>query len=86
MSFIILTFLVSIFLTAMFGLSLRHFVHDVSASKPCANAVHGWNRLGSTNTDRHNINAEKALDYIGHLGSIMVIGLLILFRGCYCMR
>ena len=79
MSFIILTFLVSIFLTAMLGLSLRHFAHDVSASEAIVQmllmAGTGWvlQILIATISMR-----EKALDYIGHLGSIMIVGLLIL--------
>jgi predicted DCC family thiol-disulfide oxidoreductase YuxK/flagellar biosynthesis protein FliQ len=79
MNYIILTFLDSIFLTAMFGLSIKHFVDHVSASEAIVQmllmAGTGWvlQILIATTSMR-----EKALDYIGHLGSIMVVGLLIL--------
>lgn len=78
-SYIIITFLISIFLTAMFGLSLRHFFNDVSALDAGVQmllmAGTGWVLQILIAA---SIMREKALDYIGHLGSIMVAGLLIL--------
>lgn len=78
-SYIMMTLLLSVFLTAMFGLSLRHFLNGISASEAVIQmllmAGSGWVLqilLATT------ILKDKALDYIGHLGSIMVVGLLIL--------
>ena len=78
-SYIMMTLLLSVFLTAMFGLSLRHFFNGISASEAVIQmllmAGSGWVLqilLATT------ILKDKALDYIGHLGSIMVVGLLIL--------
>ncbi|HTF20280.1 MAG TPA: hypothetical protein VK658_19550 [Chryseolinea sp.] len=79
MSYIIMTVIFSVFLTSMFGLSLRHFFHDVSALDA---AVHMLLMAGTGWVIQIVIAIislrEKALDYIGHLGSIMVVGLLIL--------
>lgn len=78
-SYIIITFLISIFLTAIFGISLRRFFINVSASEAAGQmllvAGTGWVvqivlAVG--------LMKGKALDYVGHLGSIMVAGLLIL--------
>jgi predicted DCC family thiol-disulfide oxidoreductase YuxK len=78
-SYIVMALLISIFLTAMFGISLRNFFSGMSgleASKQMLlMAGTGWVLqilLAIT------ILKDKALDYIGHLGSIMVVGLLIL--------
>lgn len=78
-SYIVMTLLISIFLTAMFGLSLRAYFTGISASDAAIQmllmAGSGWILqilLAIT------ILKDKALDYIGHLGSIMVVGLLIL--------
>jgi predicted DCC family thiol-disulfide oxidoreductase YuxK len=79
LSYIIITFLISIFLTAMFGISLRKFFIDVSASEAAGQmlliAGTGWVvqivlAIG--------LMKGKALEYVGHLGTIMVAGLLIL--------
>ena len=78
-SYIVMTLLISIFLTAMFGISLRHFFTGINASEGAIQmllmAGTGWvmQIIVAIITLR-----EKALDYIGHLGSIMVVGLLIL--------
>jgi hypothetical protein len=78
-SYIVMTLILSIFLTAMFGISLRNFFHGISMSDAAIQmllmAGSGWvlQILAAMAVLR-----EKALDYIGHLGSIMVAGLLIL--------
>lgn len=78
-SYIVMTVLLSIFLTAMFGISLRKFFVEISMSEAAIQmllmAGSGWvlQILAAMVVLR-----EKALDYIGHLGSIMVVGLLIL--------
>jgi predicted DCC family thiol-disulfide oxidoreductase YuxK len=78
-SYIVMTLLISVFLTGMFGISFRNFFDGMStleASKQMLlMAGTGWVLqilLAIT------ILKDKALDYIGHLGSIMVAGLLIL--------
>jgi hypothetical protein len=78
-SYIVMTLLLSIFLTAMFGISLRNFFTGISMSEGAIQmllmAGSGWvlQILAAIVVLR-----QKALDYIGHLGSIMVVGLLIL--------
>lgn len=78
-SYIIMTLFTSILLTALFGLSLKSFFagmsHGKAASQMLLIAGTGWvlQILLAIVMQR-----EKALDYIGHLGSIMVVGLLIL--------
>ena len=74
-----MTFLVSVLLTAAFGISLVSFFPQTSiadaAKQMLLMAGTGWIvqiLLGTL------LLKEKALDYIGHLGSIMVVGLLIL--------
>ena len=78
-SYIAMTLLISIFLTAMFGLSLRNFFTGISSPEAAIQmllmAGSGWVLqilLALT------MLKDKALDYIGHLSSIMVAGLLIL--------
>jgi len=78
-SYIVMTLLISVFLTSMFGLSLRNFFTGISpvsaATQMLLIAGSGWVLQIMLATI---ILREKALDYIGHLGSIMVVGLLIL--------
>jgi hypothetical protein len=78
-SYIMLTTFISVLLTALFGISLRKFFVDVSAMEAAGQmllmAGTGWIVqivLAAS------IIKDKALDYVGHLGSIMVVGLLIL--------
>lgn len=78
-SYIVMTLLISIFLTVMFGISLRKFFTAISVPEAAIQmllmAGSGWVLqilLAIT------LLRNKALDYIGHLGSIMVAGLLIL--------
>lgn len=78
-SYIVMTLLISIFLTAMFGISLRHFFTGISPSDAAGQML----LIAGTGWLVQIVLAlammkEKALDYIGHLGSIMVTGLLIL--------
>jgi predicted DCC family thiol-disulfide oxidoreductase YuxK len=78
-SYIVLTLLTAVSLTAMFGVSLSGFFNGISPSAAAGQmllmAGSGWviQILLAVSLMR-----EKALDYIGHLGSIMVVGLLIL--------
>lgn len=78
-SYIVMALLISMFLTAMFGLSLRNFFTGVSPSSAAIQmllmAGSGWVLQILLAII---ILREKAVDYIGHLGSIMVVGLLIL--------
>lgn len=78
-SYIVMTLLIAILLTALFGTSLKNYFEDVSnveaAKQMLLMAGTGWVLqilLALVNL------RDKALDYIGHLGSIMVVGLLIL--------
>lgn len=78
-SYIVLTFLISVLLTALLGISLRKFVIDIPASEAAGQML----LMAGTGWAIQMILAvafmkEKALDYVGHLGSIMVVGLLIL--------
>jgi predicted DCC family thiol-disulfide oxidoreductase YuxK len=78
LSYIVITWLISIFLTAMFGISLRHFF-GISPAEASMQML----LVAGTGWVIQIILAgialkDKALDYIGHLGSIMVAGLLIL--------
>lgn len=79
LSYIAMTFLLSAFLTVVFGISLRRFFTELShadaAGQMLLMAGSGWViqiLLAIA------IMKENALDYIGHLGSIMVAGLLVL--------
>lgn len=78
-SYIVMTSVISLLLTALFGISLRNFFTDISRAEAATQmllmAGTGWvlQILLATISLR-----DKALDYIGHLGTIMVVGLLIL--------
>lgn len=78
-SYLVCTFLISVCLTALFGVSLRKFFSGITAPEAAGQmllmAGTGWViqiLIASA------LMKEKALDYLGHLGSIMVAGLLIL--------
>lgn len=77
--YILITLLVSIALTALFGISLRGFFPNLTAPHAALQmlliAGTGWVAQMLLAT---TILRDKALDYTGHLGSIMVAGLLIL--------
>jgi len=78
-SYIVMTLLISILLTALFGISLKHLFHDMSNKEAATQML----LMAGTGWVLQIISAivmlrDKALDYIGHLGSIMVVGLLIL--------
>lgn len=78
-NYIMITLLISVFLTAMFGISLRNFFNGMQSFEASKQmllmAGTGWVfQILLTII----ILKDKALDYIGHLGSIMVVGLLIL--------
>lgn len=78
-SYVVTALLISLLLTALFGISLRHFAPKLShldaARQMLLIAGTGWLfqiLLAIA------IMKRQALDYIGHLGSIMVVGLLVL--------
>lgn len=77
--YIVMTLLIAILLTALFGISLRNLFTGISRAEAATQmllmAGTGWvlQMLFAM-----IILRDKALDYIGHLGSIMVVGLLIL--------
>jgi hypothetical protein len=78
-SYIVFTLLISVFLTVMFGISLRNFFTGISLSEAAGQML----LMAGTGWLIQILLAvlfikQKALDYIGHLGSIMVVGLLIL--------
>jgi hypothetical protein len=78
-SYIVITLLISIFLTAIFGISLRKLFTGIAASEAAMQmllmAGTGWVlQIGLAII----VLRDRSLDYIGHLGSIMVVGLLIL--------
>jgi len=78
-SYIVFTSLISVLLTGLFGISLRKFFVDISASEAAGQML----LIAGTGWVVQIILAfalmkDKALDYVGHLGSIMVVGLLIL--------
>lgn len=78
-SYIAITIFISVVLTALFGISLRNFFENLSSSQAAFQmlvmAGSGWclQALLALIFFR-----RQALDYMGHLGSIMVAGLLIL--------
>lgn len=76
-SYIVICLLTSMLLTALFGISLKSF--DISTVDAAAQmlliAGSGWILQIAL---AFVLLKEKALDYIGHLGSIMVAGLLVL--------
>jgi predicted DCC family thiol-disulfide oxidoreductase YuxK len=78
-SYIAITLMISIILTGMFGMSLNGFFPRLfsfeAAGQILLIAGTGWViQMGLAGF----MMRDKALDYIGHLGSIMVVGLLIL--------
>lgn len=78
-SYILMTVTLSILLTMLFGISLASLFSDLTT----ANAAIQMLLMAGTGWVLQIMLAiailkEKALDYIGHLGSIMVVGLLIL--------
>lgn len=78
-SYIIMTLLISILLTALFGISLKGFFVNMSSAEAATQML----LMAGTGWVLQILLAivvlrDKALDYIGHLGSIMVVGLSIL--------
>lgn len=78
-SYIILAVLLSTVLTCLFGISLKNFFFNVSSYAAATQML----LMAGTGWVLQIILAilflkDKTLDYIGHLGSIMVVGLLIL--------
>lgn len=78
-AYIVITLLISVILTSLFGISLRSFFIGTSPVEASIQML----LMAGTGWILQIILAmlllkEKALDYIGHLGSIMVVGLLIL--------
>jgi hypothetical protein len=79
MSYILITTLLSVILTAWLGISLKPFFPGVSSMDAMVQML----LIAGTGWVLQILLAivflrERALDYIGHLGSIMVVGLLIL--------
>ncbi|HYG40021.1 MAG TPA: hypothetical protein VD908_15445 [Cytophagales bacterium] len=79
LSYIAITFGISILLTALFGVSLKGFYPDISTGKAAMEML----LMAGTGWIFQLFMAliflrDKSLDYIGHLGSISVVGLLIL--------
>lgn len=78
-SYIVLTLLISVLLTAMFGISLRNLAGGISPSAAALQMIlmagTGWVVQMAL---AMAVMRNKTIDYIGHLGSIMVTGLLIL--------
>ena len=79
LSYIAIALLISTLLTALFGISLRHFFPELSPSQAAFQmllmAGTGWVLQIALVIA---FMRECALDYIGHLASIMVVGLFIL--------
>jgi len=78
-SFIMMTFAFAIILTALFGMTLTKFFHGLSPGRAAAEmmvvAGTGWTiQVGIAVA----IMKNKALDYAGHVGTIMVAGLTVL--------
>lgn len=78
-SYILVTSLIAVILTALFGIAFRRYISNDSplnaAMQMLIMAGTGWVlqillAIG--------VLKEKALDYIGHLGTIMVAGVLVL--------
>lgn len=79
LSYILITVLIAVLLTVLFGISLKRFFLNMSSAEAATQmllvAGTGWVlQILSAMV----ILRDKALDYVGHLGSIMVVGLLIL--------
>ncbi len=79
LSYILIAVTISIILTALFGISLKNFFTGLT---PTDAAVQMLLMAGSGWVLQILVAAillkEKAIDYVGHLASIMVVGLLIL--------
>ena len=79
LSYIIIALTISITLTGLFGISLKNFFTGVTSIDAAVQmllmAGSGWVLQIVVAAI---IMKEKALDYIGHLSSIMVVGLLLL--------
>jgi hypothetical protein len=78
-SYIVMTLLLSIMLTGLFAISLKNLFNGISTTEAAVQML----LMAGTGWVLQIIVAviklrDKALDYIGHLGSIMVVGLLIL--------
>lgn len=79
LAYIGITVTLSVLLTILFGISLKGFFADLSSKEAAIQmllmAGSGWVlQILAAGL----LLKDKALDYIGHLGSIMVVGLLIL--------
>jgi predicted DCC family thiol-disulfide oxidoreductase YuxK len=79
LAYIIIAITISLILTALFGISLQGFFPGITYLKAAVEmlliAGSGWViQIGLALI----VMNKNALDYIGHLGSIMVVGLLIL--------
>jgi hypothetical protein len=82
LAYIVLTVASAVFLTILFGVSLRKHFDTMSAQEAGMQML----LMAGTGWVLQIIAAtiflkDKALDYVGHLGSIMVVGLLILVPG-----
>jgi hypothetical protein len=78
-SYILMTLLISVLLTTAFGISLKNLFTNISIKEAAIQML----LMAGTGWVLQILLAivmlrDKALDYIGHLGSIMVVGLLIL--------
>jgi len=79
LAYIVLTVLISILVTALLGISLATFFNGLSRSQAAFEMI----LIAGTGWMIQMITAslfmkDKKLDYLGHLGSIMVVGLLVL--------
>jgi len=77
--YIAICLVISILLTALFGISLRHFFLGITAGEAAGQML----LMAGTGWVLQILLAkifmkDKVLDYTGHLGSIMVVGLLLL--------
>jgi hypothetical protein len=86
LAYIIITILISVLLTALFGISLKSFFPFMTYGKAALEmlliAGSGWVlQIGFASL----ILKKNALDYIGHLGSIMVVGLSILIPSIFAL-
>lgn len=78
-SFIAIAIFISVFLTALFGVS----VHGALGVEPLAGAgqlllIAGTGWVVQIILAALTLERQQALDYVGHLGTIMVAGLLVL--------
>lgn len=79
LGYIGICFVLAIVLTALFGITLRYFFTGISAPEAGGQML----LIAGTGWIVQMVLAliiikDKALDYIGHLGSVMVVGLLLL--------